>query len=171
RATRRGVLAEKVDAALQEANALGDRALEWVDENPYQWDVTLASALSALKRAEDLAEPERASLDADLMNRLAALKTRLQADEKDRHFVARFDEILLEAAQPNIEKSTFTHPEQIPRIKELFKARGIGFPAPTVEQFVAFIGQRPKPIQKHMLAALEVCSVLMPDAEENKWVQ
>jgi serine/threonine protein kinase/Flp pilus assembly protein TadD len=171
RATRRGVLAEKVDAALQEANALGDRALEWVDDNPYQWEVTLASALSALKRAEDLAEPERASLDADLMNRLAALKTRLQADEKDRHFVARFDEILLEAAQPNIEKGTFTHPEQIPRIKELFKARGIDFPAPTVEQFVAFIGERPKPIQKHMLAALEVCSVLMPDTEENKWVQ
>jgi tetratricopeptide (TPR) repeat protein len=171
RATRRGILAEKVERALQEADALGDRALELVDDNPYQWEATLAAALSAAKRAEDLAEPDKASLDADLVNRLEAMKTRLQADEKDHHFVTRFDEILLEAAQPDVEKSTFTHLEQIPRIKELFKARGIEFPARTAEQFVAFIGQRPKPIQKHMLAALEVCSIWMPDAQENGWVQ
>jgi serine/threonine protein kinase/Flp pilus assembly protein TadD len=172
RAARRAKVAEKVELALQEAQTLGDKALALVNDNPYQWQTTLAQALAAMHQAEGLAEPERDSLDPALLNRLAALKARLEVDEKDRQFVDRFEEIWLNANQFDVDKNHFDESEQPALIKELFKEHGIEFQGTTPQQAALQIRQRPAAIQQHMITALETWWFRSPVrvTKESQWL-
>src|SRR5262249_40685759 len=91
RAARRAKLTGALQLALREAQTLGDQARTLVDDDPHQWQVTLAAAQSAFKRADALAESERAALEPALLERLAAVKTRLEADEQDRRLLDGLD--------------------------------------------------------------------------------
>src|SRR5207248_1344695 len=156
RAGRLAKTAEDIQLALQEAQTLGDRALGLVNDNPYQWEVTLAAALSACKRAALLANRETSTIDSSLLNRMSALKAKLDADEQDREFVAKVDAIRMEASQVDLDKSQFKNAEQSLSIEVLLKSRGIGFGTMKPEQVVDWIHAHPEAIQKHLIAAFEV---------------
>jgi tetratricopeptide (TPR) repeat protein len=170
RTVRQATLAEKVQLALEDAQTLGDRALTFVDGNPYQWEATLAAALSAVKRAEGLAEPEKESLDSALVERLAALKERLEADDKNRQFVSRFEAIRLESSELDAHGGHDNLRKLPGKIKALFEAHGATVGRMSPEEFVAWLQRRPAPIQKHMVAALFQSLARTPTAsgEERK---
>jgi hypothetical protein len=172
RAARLTKTTEDIQLALQETQTLGERAMTLVNDNPYQWEATLAAALAACKRAEALAEPNRANLDPPLLERLSALKDRLHADEQDRQFVARIDAIRMEATQVDLERSEFKGHEQSLKVKALFGARGIEFGTMSPEQVVAWIQARPRPIQPHVLAAFDIwlAGPAAATAEEKQWL-
>jgi tetratricopeptide (TPR) repeat protein/tRNA A-37 threonylcarbamoyl transferase component Bud32 len=172
RAARRAIVAGKVQLALSEAQTLGDKALGQVDDNPYQWESTLAQALAAVREAEDLAEPEQDSLDSTLLERLVALKARLAVEEQDRQFIARFEEIRLNANQFDVDINRFNENEQPAMIRELFKGHGIDVQSTTPQQAALRIRQRPASIQKHMITALETWWFRCPvaNAQESQWL-
>src|SRR4029453_1875515 len=93
RSARNDKLNDGVEMAVQGAGAARERALGDTD-NPYRWEVELVAARSALQRGEELAAQGQAALDRGLDARLKALRSSLDADEQDRVFVARFDEIM-----------------------------------------------------------------------------
>ena len=174
-AARQAKLAEDVELALQEAQTLGERALALVDDNPYQWEATLAAALAACSRADAQAKPNRAALDPALLGRLSALNDRLQADEQDRQFVAQIDAIRVEAGQVDLERSQFKEAEQSLKVKALFQTRGIEFGATSPQQVVAWIQSRPQPIRKHVIAAFDVWLAWLSrataePADERRWL-
>ena len=88
----------EVERALQEASQSRERALTLTD-NPYQWEATLAAAGSSLQRAEGLASQDEAGLEAAVRERLQGLRVVLDADENDRRFATRFDEIRVAQTQ------------------------------------------------------------------------
>jgi serine/threonine protein kinase/tetratricopeptide (TPR) repeat protein len=188
RSARRTITTEKVQLALHDAETLGDRALTFVDDNPYQWESTLAQALAALHQAEGLAEPERNALDLALLERLARLKARLESDEQDRLFVTRFEEIRLDAAEVDVTKdpgspflyvySSHVHTnvefkEQPSKIRDLFQHHGIALGTASPAEVVAYLNKRPESIQRHMVTALLIWHFHGPaDAfEERKWCE
>jgi eukaryotic-like serine/threonine-protein kinase len=172
RATRLAKTVEDIQLALQEAQTLGDRALTLVNDNPYQWEATLAAALTACKRADSLAEENKGTLDPVLLERLTTLRQRLETDEQDRQFVARIDAIRMEATQVDIEKNRFGTTWQSSDIEDLFKSRGIEFRATSSEEVVASIQTHSEPIQPHMLAGLEIWLTRLPNkaAEKRQWL-
>jgi serine/threonine protein kinase/tetratricopeptide (TPR) repeat protein len=169
RAARRVIVAGKVQLALRDAQTLGDKALTLVDGNPYQWETTLAQALAAVHQADGLVESDE-SLDPGLLEQLAALKTRLVADESDRQFVTRFDDIRLNGFHLDIETSRFQNNEQPAMIKKLFKERGIDFQNTTPQQAAQRVRQCPAAIQQQMISALETWRFQTSSREDSQWL-
>jgi tetratricopeptide (TPR) repeat protein len=153
RAARLARRAEEVQGIVNEAQTLGDRAVTLIDDNQDQWEATLSAARSAISRAEILADSDRNALDPALLNRLEAVRSRLEADEKDYQFIARLDELRLEATQMDFGK--FDDPKIVAAIKDLFQTNGIGYPVTPPDQVAAHIRQRPAPVQKHFVGALD----------------
>ncbi len=169
---RQGVLTHEVELALQEAAAVADRAQALTD-NPYQWEATLAAALSALKRAEGLAAQEKAGLEPAVHERLKALRARLDADEKDRRFVARFDEIRLEQSELREDHSKHKLEIAFPALKEAFQTHyAITFGATAPDDVMSFLEQRPRPIREYLVAALENSLTYVPkrDPQAKQWL-
>ena len=156
RAARLTKTAEDIQLALQEAQTLGERAVALIDDSPYQWEATLAAALSACKRAELATHRDKEPIDSSTMDRVSALRAKLDADEQDRQFVARVDAIRMEASQVDLEKSQFKLTGQSLEIEALFGSRGIKFGSMTPGQVMDWIQARPKPVQQHLLAALDI---------------
>jgi eukaryotic-like serine/threonine-protein kinase len=172
RAARRATLNHQVELALQEASTARDRALTLTD-NPPQWDAALAAARSALKQAEGLAAQEEAALEPAVRGRLEEVRATLDADDNDRRFVDRLDQIRLEQIAFDVQHGRFNLEIAFPAIKEAFRTHyGIDFVATPVAQAVSFIQQRPPPIQEYLLAALESSSAHVPkeDLQARQWL-
>ena len=162
RSARHAKLSYGVEIAVQEANLARGRALARTD-NPFDWDAALASALSALKGAEELAAQDAAALDPAVVERLQRMRATLDSDETDRRFVARFDEILRGVIVWDARRSQSKNEESFFKLKDAFKscyAWDVGA-TPTAE-VASFIQQRPKPIQEHLLAALDAGLARVP---------
>src|SRR5206468_1106022 len=108
---------------------------------------TLAAAGSSLQRAEGLASQDEAGLEAAVRERLQGLRVVLDADENDRRFATRFDEILLAQTQMT-EGGWFNKATAFHALKEAFGVHGrVDFGKTSAEQVVRLLQQRPKPIQ------------------------
>jgi eukaryotic-like serine/threonine-protein kinase len=172
RSVRSAKLNLEVEHALNDANKARDQALKLTD-NPYQWEATLAAAAAELKRAQGLATQDETALEPDVRERLQALQAGLKADETDRRFAARFDEIRLEQTAIHPAISAFKFEIAVPALKEAFQRHyRIEFGATPVEQAASIIRERPKPIQDFLLAALEVSLDHVPkeNAATSQWL-
>jgi tetratricopeptide (TPR) repeat protein len=172
RKARQAKLNHEVELALREANASRDRALTLTD-NPYQWEATLAAAFSALKRAEGLGSQDDAALEPAVGERLQKLRTLMDADQNDRRFVARFDDIRLEQTRLDTRHSRYMKEIAFATLKDAFRAHyAIDFGVTPAAQVVSVIHQRPKAIQEYLVAALDVSLTHAPQQEPQarKWL-
>jgi tetratricopeptide (TPR) repeat protein len=156
RAARQARLNREIEHALEDAAKTRDLALKLTD-NPYGWEAVLAEAASELKRAQGLAAQDETALGAALQVRLQGMQTLLDADEADRRFAARFEEILLEQYEVHMGKNETKLGIAFAAFKEAFQRHyGIAFGTTPVEQAAFILQQRPKAMQDILLAALEI---------------
>src|SRR5262249_4450944 len=118
---RQAKLNQEVELALREASTLRERALTLAD-NPYHWDATLAVAVSALRRAGGLASQDEAGLEPQARDRLKELRATLDADQNDRRFVARFDEIRQEQTRLDVAQSRYMDETGFDAVRHALKA-------------------------------------------------
>jgi serine/threonine protein kinase/tetratricopeptide (TPR) repeat protein len=172
RSTRQARLNYGIEIALQEASSARDRALTLTDDR-YQWEAALAAASSALKRAEELASQDETSLEPAVQDRLKALRASLDADERDRRFIAQFDELLLGVVVWDARRSRSKSAEAFAHIREALQTTyGIGWGQTPPADVASMIQQRPKPIQENLLAAFDVCLTreLNEDRPAQRWL-
>jgi tetratricopeptide (TPR) repeat protein len=172
REARRTRLNQEVDLALREASDSRERALGLTD-NPYQWEATLAAALSALKRAEGLAAEDDAALEPAVREHLLTVRRTLDADENDRRFVARFDAIRLEQTALDPQLSRYREEIAFAALNDALRAHyGVDFEVMPIGQVVALVQQRPEPIRKYLVAAFEECLAQAPKqaSRVRKWL-
>jgi serine/threonine protein kinase/tetratricopeptide (TPR) repeat protein len=178
RAARQAKLNLEIAHALNDAAKARDLALKLTD-NPYAWEAALAEAESDFKRAQGLAAQDETALEPALRQRLQTLQTLLDADEADRRFAARFEEIRLEqtaihvAVSDHLAVSEFKLEIAFAALKEAFQRDyRIAFGETPVEQAVTILGQRPKAMQDVLLAALEMCLDNVPkeDQPTRQWL-
>jgi serine/threonine-protein kinase len=143
-------------AALAEATALGKRAAG-LTEQPAQWQSTLAAALSAVKLAESLLSKEEDGVDAKLQDHVQEVRAGLEADERDRRLVARFEEVRLEQTEVDVERSMFKGYNAYPKLCAALRAYGLKIGQTPIEQALARLRKRPMAVQKHVVAALDLC--------------
>jgi tetratricopeptide (TPR) repeat protein len=163
----------EVELALKEASQERDRALTLTD-NPYQWEAALDSAGKEVKSAERIAAHDEAALSTDLKDQLFSLRQALKADQQDRRFVARFNDIRLEQSELNPGWSNFKMDNAYPAIGKAlddFYDLRIGT-TPVVEAKRAVLARR-LPIQQYLLAALEVALMYASrgDAAAQAWLK
>jgi serine/threonine-protein kinase len=167
RAARQARINVEVGHALDEATRAREQALALTD-NLFRWGAALAEAASALKRAEGLATQDAAALEPATRERLQALHALLDADETDRRFAARFEEVRLEQAEVNVAISEFKEGTAFAALKEAFRRHyGVEFGATPAGDAVAVIRQRPQAMQDLLLAALEVSLHNVPKDESH----
>jgi tetratricopeptide (TPR) repeat protein len=172
RSVRQAKLNLEVEHALDDAARVRDQALKMID-NPSQWKATLAEAVSDLKRAQGLASQDETVLEPAIRERLHVLQTLLNADEADRRFAARFEEIRLEQAEVNVKISDSKAQVAFVALKEAFQSEyHIEFGVTPIEQAVTIFQQRPKAVQDFLLAALEVSLDDAPkeDQQARSWL-
>jgi tetratricopeptide (TPR) repeat protein len=172
RAARQAKLNLEIEHALDDAAKGRGLALKLTD-NPYAWEAALAEEASDLKRAQGLAAQDEAALEPATRERLQALQALLGADEADRRFAARFDEIRLEQTELNAANSTFKSEIAFPALKEAFQRHyRVAFGVTPVEQAATILQQRPKHMQYMLLAALDVSLNNMPkdDPQTRNWL-
>ena len=172
KAARQAKLNLEIAHALDDASKARDLALKLTD-NPSQWKAGLAAAASELKRAQGLAAQDETALEPALRERLQEMQTLVDADEADRRFAARFEEIRLEQAEVNVAISDFKYEIGFSALKEAFgRYYRIAFGATPVEQAAAILRQRPQAIQDVLLTALEICLNRVPknDPQTRQWL-
>ncbi len=154
-----------MEYALDEAEKACEQARTLTD-NPYQWQAALAAAASACKRADGLATQDEAGLGPAVHDRLEALRARLDADENDRRFVARFDEIRLEQTEIHEAVSEFKLEIGFPAFRKAFQSHyAIAFGATAPEKVLHLLEQRPYPVRQYLVAALEFSLAYVPKEE------
>src|SRR5262249_46583086 len=94
RQSRQSAVNREVELATEEAGEARGRGLEAV-RNPGEWERALAEALAAFKRAEVIAAQNTPLLNSAMITRMAAMRSTLADDLKDRRFAERVDEIRL----------------------------------------------------------------------------
>jgi serine/threonine protein kinase/tetratricopeptide (TPR) repeat protein len=172
RTARQTRLNLEIAYALEDAAKGRELALKLTD-NTYAWEAALAAALSELKRAKGLAAQDEAALEPDTCERLQELQTILNADDADRRFAARFEEIRLEQAAVNVAISEFKMGVAFAAVKDAFERHyRIAFETTPVEQAAAILRQRPQAMQDVLLAALEMCLDYVPkdDPQTRQWL-
>jgi serine/threonine protein kinase/Flp pilus assembly protein TadD len=172
RSVRQSRLNLEVEHALDEAEKACDQALT-LTNNPYQWEAVLAAAASACKRADGLAAQEEGGLEPAVHERLEALRARLDADENDRRFVARFDEIRLEQTEIHLAASEFKLEIAFPAFKKAFQSHyAIAFGATPPEKVLNVLEQRPLPVRHYLVAALDISLPHVPkeDPQAREWL-
>src|ERR1051326_5590537 len=97
-------------------------------------------ALSALKQAEELVTQDETAVEPALRDRLHTLRGRLDADDRDRRFIARLDEILGGVIVWNARRSRFKSEEAFFQIKDAFQSTYginlVGTPPAEVASFI-----------------------------------
>jgi serine/threonine-protein kinase len=172
RMVRQARLSVEVEHALDDASKAREQASTFTD-SPIRWEATLAEAASHLKRAKGLAEHDETALEPTTLERLQALHAELDADETDRRFAGRFEEILLAEYEVNVAK-----PESKIQISYMALKRAfhdyyrIEFGTTTTEQVAAIIQERSKAIQDLLLASLDVSLEYVPkaDHQSQQWL-
>jgi tetratricopeptide (TPR) repeat protein len=156
RSVRQAKLNLEIEHALDDATRAREQALTLTD-NPYRWEAALAEAESGLKRAWGLAAQDETAVEPAVRKRLQALQDALEADETDRRFASRFEEVRLEQTEVNVAISAFKAGVAFPALREAFRRHyGIEFGVTSVGEAVTVVQQRPRPVQDILLAALEV---------------
>jgi serine/threonine protein kinase/Flp pilus assembly protein TadD len=146
----------EIEHALDEAARAREQALALTDD-PVRWDAAQAEAVSVLKRARGLASEDETAVEPAVRERLEALQALLDADETDRHFAARLEEIRLEQTEVDIAVSEFKTGVAFAALNEAFQRHyQVEFGMTPAGQVVALIQQRPPAIQNLLLAALEI---------------
>jgi eukaryotic-like serine/threonine-protein kinase len=172
RAARQTKLNLEIEYALDDASKGRELALKLTD-NPYAWEAALAAAASELKRAQGLAAQDETAVDPTFREQLQALQTLLNADEADRRFATRFEEIRLEQAAVNVAISEFKMDVAFAALKDAFQRHyRIAFGTTPAEQAAAILGQRPPEMQDVLLAALDMCLDHAPkdDPQTGQWL-
>jgi hypothetical protein len=172
RAARQAKLNLEIVHALDDAARGRELALKLTD-NPFAWEAALAAAASELKRAQGLAAQDEAALEPATRERLQALQTLLGADEADRRFATRFEEIRLEQTELNVAIGTFKSEIAFPALKEAFQRHyPIAYGAMPIEQAATILHQRPKAMQEILLAALDISMDTAPkdDPQMRQWL-
>jgi eukaryotic-like serine/threonine-protein kinase len=167
RSVRQAKLNLGIGHALTDATKARDQALTLTD-NPYRWEAALAEAASELKRAQGLASQDEIALEPAMRERLQALHAILNADEADRRFAVRFDDIRLEQTEVNLAISQFKTEIAFAAFEEAFQRYyRIEFGVTPSEQAVTIIQQRPKAMQDFLLAALEITLDNVPNNDRH----
>jgi serine/threonine-protein kinase len=171
-ARRRAEVERDVAVALKEATTLADRARNLTD-SPHQWQSTLAQARHAARLAESLLAREGAAAEVAWRRRVRAVRRRLAADEKDRRLVARLERIRLNMAEVEVKEHRLKYKEAYPRLLAALADHGLPVGVLPVGQAVARLRQRPRPIQRQLLVALEYCRLLVPPKEvaRQRWLR
>ena len=101
---------------------------------------------------------------------VCAVQTGLEADERDRRFVAQFEEIRLIQSQRD-QNALWNLSLVFTDLQKAFQEYGLALGTLPVEQAVDWIGQRPEPMRKHVLAALDVCLFygIWGQREDRQW--
>jgi serine/threonine protein kinase/Flp pilus assembly protein TadD len=158
-AVRKAHIEREIEVAVQEAAMLGERAWEST-ETPHIWESTLASALSAIRRAEVLAADAGDLVGAELHERVCNRKAGLEADERDRQLVAALEQIRLEQDQVDVEKNRFTPETAVPKYLQVFRAYGLEAGSAPVSQAAELIRRKRAPLLWAIVAALDDWSML-----------
>jgi tetratricopeptide (TPR) repeat protein len=172
RAARQAKLNLEMEHALDEAAKAREQALTLTDK-PALWKATLAEAASALKRAEGLRAQDEMGLEPATWERLRAVQARLDADETDRRFAARFEEVLFEEYEVLVARRESRAVLTFSALKENFQRHyGIEVGATPAEQAASTIQQRSKPMQDILLATLDVSLDFVPkeDRQTRQWL-
>jgi serine/threonine protein kinase/Flp pilus assembly protein TadD len=169
RAARRDKVAGEVRAALKEANALHRQALDLID-HPSQWQVSLAAAQSALQRAQALADSVE-DLGTAVLDEITEVKKQLQADERDRRFVARFEELRMEGTEVDVVQNQFKLFEPFIKLKDALAWYGIEPVVSPPGAAGALIRRRPPAVRLRLWVALLYLSLHPSQAnpQAQKW--
>ena len=112
-------------------------------------------------------------LDPAIAMRLQELRTDLDADERDYHFVIRLDEILQGVIVWDVHRRQSKNEESFLKLKDAFKSYfGWDVAVTPTAEVARFIEQRPKPIQEHLLTALDTCAacVAKNNPQARQWL-
>jgi tetratricopeptide (TPR) repeat protein len=162
RAARLAKLNDGIEVALDEANGARAAALTQND-SPADWQSGLASALSAIRGAEELAAQDPTAIDPAKARQILELRTGLEADETDRKFVTRLDEILSTVVVWDSHRNRTKHQETLREIEKVLHARyGWNVGATPIDNVVRRVHQRPQAIQEHLLVAFDVALARIP---------
>jgi serine/threonine protein kinase/Flp pilus assembly protein TadD len=153
-AVRKAHIEQEIEIAVQEANMLGERAWE-LTETPHLWEATLASALSAIRRAEALAADAGDLVGAELHERVRNRKADLEVDERDRQMVAVLEQIWLEKGQVDVRKNRFTSATAVPKYVEVFRRYGLELGSAPVDRTAELIRGKRAPVRSAIVAALD----------------
>jgi serine/threonine protein kinase/Tfp pilus assembly protein PilF len=173
RSVRQAKLNLEIEHGLDDATRALDQALTLID-NPYRWEAVLAEASSDLKRAEGLVAQDETAVEPNNRERLRALQSRLKADEADRRFAARFEEIRLEQSElPSPSVDQFKLAVTFADLKDAFQRYyHIEFGSTPAAEAAIIIRQRPKAMQHILLAGLEVSldGTVRNDQQARQWL-
>jgi serine/threonine protein kinase len=162
RSARQSKLNFGVQSAMSEANRARNWALAQMDD-PFDWQAALIAASAALQGGEELAAQEPNAIDHALSERLQRQRAILDADETDRRFVARLDEILSGVIVWDSRRSQSKHEDSFIQLTESFKHFfGWNVGSTPVTEVAAFIKSRPLAVQQHLIVAFDVALALVP---------
>jgi tetratricopeptide (TPR) repeat protein len=116
---------------------------------------------------------DETAVEPAVRDRLHTLRAHLDADDRDRRFIARFDEILGGVIVWNSRRSQFKSEEAFFQIKDAFQSTyGINLGGTPPAEVASFIQHRSKPIRENLLAALDVCLARVPSEDQaaQRWL-
>jgi serine/threonine protein kinase/Flp pilus assembly protein TadD len=131
-----------------------------------------AEALAAVERVELLAG--QAPSDSARDGRLAILKERLAAEERDQVFLARFEDIRLRAQSAfDYQKSSFFAPVALPEIRHALHDYGIDIGVTAPAEAAARVRSRPEAVYRTLIAAFDEYLNLTPreDEQTRQWLR
>jgi serine/threonine-protein kinase len=162
--------AAAIDLARQEAMLLREQALQSTD-NPPRWQALLASASSALARADPLLAQEEGRLPASLLRQVGQLREQLDADEKDRKLVESFELILLDKGELDPVRGRFKMRQVFVDLRALLVRQGLVPGDIDPARAAKLIRDRPRQVKPRLVAILDECLLLAPPEpkRERQW--
>jgi tetratricopeptide (TPR) repeat protein len=159
------------DRAARQAKLTADFELALDRAEQLQGQGKRGESLASIERAEQLAGESLPTAVA--LRRLAEVRASLDAQQRDEAFVSRFDEIRL-ADQTEVDpaRNTFAMDRALPRIGEALQEYGFEIGVTPPHEVAAQVLSRPRPVQGHLLAALDEYLRLTPAAEKEsrRWL-
>jgi serine/threonine-protein kinase len=152
---RRAQVHRDVNAALNEATALRERA----KTAPAREAAVLAAQVrEQVQRAGTLVKSGPA--DAALTAQVHGLLVELEEEEKDRQLLVALDAARLTQAETSAEESRFALERAVPLYREAFRAYGLAAGEQEAEAVAARLRQRPLAVREAVLAAVDEWIVL-----------
>jgi len=130
-----------------------------------------AQAVGAFEQAQ--MQVREAPPDPARDARLAGLQERLDAEARDRQFMARYEDIQLNVrSRVNVEESNFSYEAAIPEFLDALRQYGIAIGVAAPADAATCIQSRPEPIRGLLVATLYECRSRTPenDAETRQWL-
>jgi tetratricopeptide (TPR) repeat protein/tRNA A-37 threonylcarbamoyl transferase component Bud32 len=158
------------DRAARQAKFAIDLELALDRVDLFQSQGQRAKAQAAFEQAQALAREAPSDTARDV--RLAVLKERLDAEERDQVFQARFEDIRLRLqSRVDIESSRFTPETVLPEIREALDQYGMAIGVAAPAEAAAYIGDRPEAVRRDLIAALYECLGRTPKGDaQRQWL-